>query len=267
MPLSPALRSYDAVLVDLDGCLWVGDEATPRAQEALEAVRAGGLGVAFLTNDARHSVEDQVRKLWQLGFRASGGEVVTAGAAVQYILAERSGGTAFVVGSEPLIDHVATAGMRVVNNTELASRADVVVVAHHDHLRYAELRAAAQAVARGAELIGTTREPTFPMPDGPWPGTGAILAAVEVAGGRTADRIAGKPERPMYDAAIDRLGSPDRVLGIGDRMETDIAGAVGAGFDAALVLTGATSRRQADVEDGRPTHIAASFADLVLGPE
>ena len=267
MTLSPALRRYDAVLVDLDGCLWVGDEATPRAPEALAALRAAGLGVAFLTNDARHSAEDQVRKLWELGFQASVREVVTAGAAVQYLLAGRGGGTAFVVGAEPLIDHVADAGLRVVNNTELAARADVVVVASHDDFRDAELRAAAQAVSRGAELIGTTREPSFPMADGPWPGSGAILAAVELAGGRTADWIAGKPEPPMYEAALDRLGQPKRVLGIGDRLTTDVAGVVAAGHDGALVLTGASSRADADAAEPKPAHVAASFAELVFGPE
>jgi HAD superfamily hydrolase (TIGR01450 family) len=265
--LSPALRPYDAVLVDLDGCLWVGGEATPRAPEALAAVREAGLGVAFLTNDARYSVEDVVRKLWRLGFQASVREVVTAGAAVQFVLADRGGGTAFVIGAEPLIDHVGDAGLRVVNNTELASRADVVVVASHDDLRYAELRAAAQAVSRGAELIGTTREPTFPMADGPWPGSGAILAAVEVAGGRTADRIAGKPEAPMYETALDRLGYPKRVLGIGDRLGTDVAGAIAAGLDGALVLTGATSRADLDGAEPKPAHVADTFADLVLPPE
>jgi HAD superfamily hydrolase (TIGR01450 family) len=262
VPLSPALRRYDAVLLDLDGCLWVGDEPTPRAPEALAELRAAGVGVTFLTNDARHSIEDYVQKLWRLGFLASGHEVVTVGAAVQFLLASRGGGgTAFVVGAEPMIDHVADAGLRVVNNTELASRADVVVVAGHDAFRYAELRAAAQAVARGAELIGTTREPTFPMPDGPWPGSGSILAAVELAGGRTADLIAGKPEPPMYETALDRLGHPERVLAVGDRLTTDVAGALAAGLDAAHVLTGADD--QADVE---PTMRAPSFGELVLGP-
>jgi HAD superfamily hydrolase (TIGR01450 family) len=265
--LSSALRPYDAVLLDLDGCLWVGHEATPRAPEALAALRAAGVGVGFLTNDARHSTEDQVRRLWELGFQASVGEVVTAGAAVQFMLAGRGGGTAFVVGAEALIDHVAHAGLRVVNNTELASRADVVVVASHDDVRYGELRVAAQAVARGAELIGTTREPSFPMPDGPWPGSGAILAAVELAGGRTADRIAGKPEPAMYEAALERLGQPRRVLAIGDRLTTDVAGAVAAGLDGALVLTGATSLADVDGAEARPAHVAASFAELVLGPE
>jgi HAD superfamily hydrolase (TIGR01450 family) len=268
VPLTPVLARYDHVLLDLDGCLWVGDEALDGAAGAVAALREAGKGLAFLTNDVRHAPEDFVRKLWRLGFQASVDEVVTCGAALQFVLAERNEpGAAFVIGSQALVDHVADAGLRVVNNTELASRADVVVVASHDDLRYAELRAAAQAVSRGAELIGTTREPTFPMADGPWPGSGAILAAVEVAGGRTADRIAGKPEAPMYETALDRLGYPKRVLGIGDRLGTDVAGAIAAGLDGALVLTGATSRADLDGAEPKPAHVADTFADLVLPPE
>ena len=85
---------------------------------------------------------------------------------MQFWLAERYSGTAYVVGAQALVDHVADAGLRVVNHTPFASRADVVVVAAHDDLVYEEIRIAAQAVIRGAELIGATRDANFPMPDG-----------------------------------------------------------------------------------------------------
>ena len=263
MSVSPAIRRYDQVLLDLDGCLWIGEEALPGAADAVTALREAGKAVAFLTNDVRHAPEEFVRKLWRLGMQAALSEVVTAGSAVQYLLSDRNGGAAFVVGSQALVDHVAEAGMRIVNRTEFASRADVVVVGAHDALTYAEIRTAAQAVARGAELIGATRDASFPMPDGPWPGSGAVLAAVETAAGRTADRIAGKPEPAMYEAARDRLGE-GRCLAVGDRLEIDVLGARRAGMDSALVLTGGVSRAQADAADPRPTHVAESLAALVL---
>ena len=198
-----------------------------------------------MTNDARRTPEEFVRKLWRLGFQASLAEVVTAGAAAQYALAGRyDGGAAFVVGSKALVDHVATAGLRIVNHTEFATRADVVVVADHDRFDYAELRTATQAVLRGAALIGLTRDPTFPMPDGPWPGSGAVLAAVEAACSRTADEVVGKPEPGMYDTARDRLGE-GRILAVGDRLDVDVAGGRRAGLDTALVLTGATEAAEA----------------------
>jgi HAD superfamily hydrolase (TIGR01450 family) len=264
MPMTPALSRYDHVLLDLDGCLWVGDDALPGAADAVAALRAAGKSVLFLTNDVRHSPEAFVRKLWRLGFQASLDEVVTVGAALQFRLAERNGrGAAYVVGSQALVDHVAESGWRVVNHTEFALRADIVVVAAHDDLVFDELRIATQAILRGAELIGATRDASFPMPDGLWPGSGAVMSALETATGRPADAIIGKPEEPMYAAARDRLGA-GRILAVGDRLEIDIEGARRAGIDQALVLTGGTTRAAAEAADPRPTHVADSLAALVL---
>ena len=265
MPLSPLALRYDQFILDLDGCVWVGDEPTERAPEAVAALREAGKQVAYITNDVRSAPEEFVRKLWRLGFQASLHEVITAGAALQFELAGRpSGGAAFVIGSRALVEHVGDAGLRVVNNTEFAPRADLVVVGGHEELRYIELRIATQAVLRGAELIGLNRDTTYPMPDGPWPGTGAVLAAVETAAGRRADLIVGKPEPPMYEAARDRFG-PGRAIAVGDRLETDVAGALRAGLDAALVLTGAAARTDTDGADPAPTRIAESLGALVLG--
>jgi HAD superfamily hydrolase (TIGR01450 family) len=268
MTLSPVVTRYDHVLLDMDGCLFLADEPIPGAVDAVQALREAGKGVAFCTNDVLRSPEEYVRKLWRLGFRASIGEVVTVGAALQHHLAERGArATAFVIGNRALVDHVADAGMRVVNGTDLASRAELVVVGGHGGFDYAELRTAVQAVIRGAELIGTSRDPTYPMPDGPWPATGALLAAIETATGRAAHRIVGKPEPWMYLTALDRLQATDRarVLVVGDRLDVDVEGARRAGLDAALVLTGAATRAEADAADPPPAYTAASLGTLVLG--
>jgi HAD superfamily hydrolase (TIGR01450 family) len=264
VPVSARIRPYDHVLLDLDGCLWVGDDACEGAVDAVTALREAGASVLFLTNDVRHTPEDFVRKLWRLGFLASIAEVVTVGSAVQFLLTGRGHGSAFVVGSQALIDHVADAGVRILNRTPFATRADVVVVGAHEDFHYDELRIATQAVLRGAELIGAGRDRTFPMADGAWPASGAVLAAIEHACGRTADVVVGKPEPAMYEAARDRLG-PGRVLAVGDLLEVDIAGARRAGLDSALVLTGGTTREAADAADPRPTHVADSLGALVLG--
>ena len=264
MSLTSVIARYDHVLLDLDGCLWLGDKALDGAPDAVAALREAGKGLAFITNDVRHAPDHFVRKLWRLGFQASLDEVVTSGAALQFVLTERrDGGAAFVIGSQALVDHVADAGLRVVNNTEFATRADVVVVGGHEGFDFRELRIATQAVLRGAELIGVTRDRTFPMPDGPWPGSGAVLAAVEEATGRRAERTVGKPEPDMYATARDRLG-PGRYLAVGDRLDIDVAGARRAGIDSALVLTGSTPAAEADRADPKPTYVADSLAALVL---
>jgi HAD superfamily hydrolase (TIGR01450 family) len=270
VPLSAIARRYDHFLIDLDGCLYVGDEPTDRAGEALAALREARKRIVFMTNDVSRTPEEFVRKLWRLGFQASLAEIITAGAALQFSLAGRrqEGGAAFVIGSRALIDHVAQAGLRVVNNTEFATRADIVIVSDHRGFNYVELRVATQAVLRGAELIGLTRDRTFPMPDGPWPAAGAVLAAIETACDRVADEVVGKPEAGMYDTARDRLGD-GRGLAIGDRLDADVAGARRAGLDSALVLTGATDPAEVtgvEQEADGPTFVADSLAALVLTP-
>jgi HAD superfamily hydrolase (TIGR01450 family) len=265
VPLSPLLRRYDHVLLDLDGCLWVGEEATPRAVEAVTALREAGKGVAFVTNESRLGGEEFVRKLWRLGFQASREEVVTVGGALQHWLADRRdrAASAFVIGSEAIWRHVEEAGLRIVNRTDLATRADVVVVACHEDFSYAELRTATQAVARGAGIVTAGRDPSFPMPDGPWPGTGAVIAALERATGERAVSV-GKPEAAIFRTALDRLGT-DRALVVGDRLDADVAGARAAGLDAALVLTGGATREEATTAEPPPVAIAETLGDLVLG--
>jgi HAD superfamily hydrolase (TIGR01450 family) len=264
--ISPLVQRYDHFLLDLEGCVWVGENPTPRAAEAVAALREAGKQVAFLTNDPRPSGEDIVRKLWQLGFRAALREVVTVGGALQFALAGKRWRTAFVIGSPALHRHVENAGLRILNNSDLATRTDVVVVAAHERFSYAELRAATQAVLRGAAIVGADREPTIAGAEGRWPGTGALLAALETATGATASTV-GKPDPQLFLTALDRLGE-GRALVVGDRLDADVAGAHAAGLDAAIVLTGATSARDATGAmqgERRPVAVAASLSELVLG--
>src|SRR5437763_536945 len=179
MALSSLLARYDSVVLDLDGCVWVGEVCTPGAPEAIAELRASGKRLAFLTNDARRSPEEYVRKLWGLSVRSSLEEVVTVGTAIQHFLADRERAKVYVIGSQAIFRHVADAGHRIVNGTPSATRAEVVVVAGHDDFSYRELREATQATLGGAELLGASRDRTFPREDGLWPGTGAIVAAIE----------------------------------------------------------------------------------------
>jgi glycerol 3-phosphatase-2 len=261
--LSPLALRYDQFILDLDGCVWIGEEPTPGALDAVEQLREAGKQVAFATNDPRSATEDYVTRLWRIGIKASLRDVVTAGAAMQHLLAEtRSGRTAFVVGTEALRRHVADAGCRVLNGTDLASRAEVVVVGGTEQLVYDDLRNAALAVRRGADFLATARDPTYPQPDGLWPGTGAILAAVEVASARTAE-IVGKPEPQLLLTALDRLGE-GRTLVVGDRIDTDLGAAAAAGLDSALVLSGGATREDVDGLEPPPIAVGDTLAQLLV---
>ncbi|HLI60233.1 MAG TPA: HAD-IIA family hydrolase [Solirubrobacteraceae bacterium] len=275
MPLSTFIRAYEHVLLDLDGCVWVSDELTPGAGEALAELRAAGMTVSFITNDSALAPEEYVRKLWSLGLRASLEEVVTVGASIQFMLAtanaDGDGGTdggrrrtAFVIGSPAIHRHVADAGVRVMNGSVRAECADLVVVAAHERLSYAELRVATRALLSGAELVAAGRDATFPTAEGASPGTGMLVAGFELASG-CAVRNAGKPDPAIFRTALDRVG-PGRAVMIGDRLDSDLAGAAAAGLDGAIVLTGLTTRAQAEAaRDPAPVRIADTLHDLVLG--
>jgi glycerol 3-phosphatase-2 len=265
MALSPLLDGYDQVIMDLDGCVYLGGAAIPGSIDAIAALREAGKRVAFVTNDPRSSTEDYVQRLWGMGVQASVADVVTVGGAVQHLLAERyRGRTVYAIGTEALLRHVADSGLRLVNGTDLATRADLVVVGGTEDLVYEHLRVAALALRRGADFLVTGRDPTYPMPDGLWPGTGAIVAALEYAADRTA-AVIGKPEPQLFITALDRLGD-GRTLVIGDRLDSDVAAAAKARLDAALVLSGGTTAAEAAAaKEPRPVKVAADLRELVLG--
>jgi glycerol 3-phosphatase-2 len=265
VPLTPLAARYDQFILDLDGCVWIGGEPTPGVVEALEELRIAGKRLAFATNNAYESGEDLVAQLWKIGVRASLGDVVTVGGAMQHLLAEtRSGSTAFVIGTSSMVRHVTDAGLKVLNATDLASRAEVVVVGGTTDLVYDDLRVAVQAVLRGADLLATARDPTYPQPDGLWPGTGSILAAVEYGSGRRAE-IVGKPEPQLFLTALDRLGS-GRTLVVGDRVGSDLAAAAAAQLDAALILGDGTDRHALDGFEPPPVATSDTLADLLTRP-
>jgi glycerol 3-phosphatase-2 len=234
---APADR-YDGFIVDLDGVVWVGDDAVPGAADAIAELRRRGRGVLFVTNDPAWSRSAHRAKLARLGVPATDEDVLTAGRATALHLAEERdarGRRAFVAGSAALRAELIDAGILVEDAA--ARDVDFVVVGGHTGFDYAELRAAARLVRGGAELYATGRDPTFPMPDGPWPATGAVLAAVEAASGATATVI-GKPERYMFEEARRLLPGRARLAVVGDRVDSDVEGGRRAGLATVLVWPG-----------------------------
>jgi glycerol 3-phosphatase-2 len=258
----PLADRFDGFLVDLDGVVWIGREPVPGSPEALRVLLEAGKRIVFVTNNPTRRPEVYAERLRGFGVEVDAEQVVTAGMVAARLAGEAAedGGGAFVIGASTLKEMVAATGARLLEGEE-GRQADVVVVSGHRGFDYEELLTAKLALDRGAALFATSHDPTMPMPGGEWPGTGAILAAIEVASGRSAE-IAGKPERHLFEMAVERAGD-GRLAMIGDRVSSDIEGGRRAGLETVLVLSGTTSREQAEAAEPAPDHVLEDLAGLL----
>ncbi|HEY8371684.1 MAG TPA: HAD-IIA family hydrolase [Pseudonocardiaceae bacterium] len=254
------LDHYDALLLDLDGTVFRGSEPIPGAAHAIEAARSRGVAVRFTTNNASRSPEQVAEHLRELGFPATADEVRTSAQAGAAVLADRlpAGSPVLVVGTDALRTEVTQAGLRVV--TAAADQPTAVVQGHSPHTGWAQLAEACLAIRAGVIWVACNTDPTLPTERGQLPGNGAMVAALRTATGRE-PLVAGKPAPPLFHQAA-RSADAARPLVVGDRLDTDIAGARNAGLDALLVLTGVTTA--ADVlaapAEHRPHYVAADLS-------
>lgn len=254
---------FDGFLVDLDGVVWVGREPVPGSAETLRELIEAGKEIVFVTNNPGRPASVYAERLRGAGVPAEAERVVTAGEATASLAAERAGrgATAFVIGAPAFHDAIAAAGLELLEG-EAARGAAAVLVSGHRDFAYEELLTATLALQRGAALFATSRDPTLPMPGGAWPGTGAILAAVETASGASA-QIGGKPEPALFEMARERISGATRVAMVGDRVSSDIEGGRRAGLETILVLSGATTREEAERAEPQPDHVVERLADVV----
>jgi HAD superfamily hydrolase (TIGR01450 family) len=252
----------DGLLIDLDGVVWIGREMVSGSAEALQELIEAGKEIVFVTNNPGRPAAAYAERLREAGVPAEPERVVTAGEATARLAVERAGEgrTAFVIGAPAFHETVAAAGLELLEG-EAARGADAVLVSGHRGFDYGELLTATLALQRGAALFATSRDPTLPMPGGAWPGTGAVLAAVETASGATAE-IGGKPEPHLFELARERIAGAERVAMVGDRVSSDVEGGRRADLETILVLSGATSREEAEAATPLPDHVVASLADL-----
>jgi HAD superfamily hydrolase (TIGR01457 family) len=250
---------YDAFLLDLDGVLYRGDQPIDGAADVVARLRSLGKRLAFVTNNASRTPQAVAAHLASVGIHAEPDQVETSALTTAAALEERSVGRVTMIGEEGLHSALTSAGIEVV-----APDADpeAVVVGWDRRVTYDDLRHASLAVQRGATLLACNNDASFPAPGGyTWPGAGAIVAAVEVATGVRAE-VFGKPNPPILRAALDRAGG-GRPLVVGDRLETDIDGAANAGWDSALVLTGISTRADAEAAARPPTYVLDDLSGVL----
>jgi HAD superfamily hydrolase (TIGR01450 family) len=257
-------RMFAGYVFDLDGTLYLGEALLPGAAETLEAIRANGSRVAFLSNKPLDAPATYAAKLTALGIPAGPEEVVTStDALIRYLGAHAPDATILPIAEPLLVDMLRDAGFRLAS-LDRPEDADLVVVSWDRTFDYGKLVAAFRAVRAGARLVATNPDPFCPTPDGDLPDCAAMLAAIEASTGATAEAIVGKPSPHMAAALLERISlrAEDTVL-VGDRLMTDVRMAHEAGMVSALVLTGATPRSAVGDAPYAPDYVLDGVAQIL----
>lgn len=265
--LDPRLRRPDRVypgyVLDLDGTVYLGSEPLPGAVESIAALRGMGSRFVFLSNNPLQRSATYAARLRSMGVPVEDAEVVSSIDALIGYLRERPAERILTITEDLVREELRHAGHEL---TEDPSRADAVVLSWDRTFTYEKLQRAFTAVRNGARLIATNADPYCPTPDGGMPDCGALLAAIEVSTGTTAEAVVGKPSPHIARVALDRLGLPaGEVVMVGDRLLTDVALARAAGMVGALVLTGATRLDDLGATPG-PDLVIEGLAQLIPDP-
>lgn len=256
-------ESYDVALLDLDGVVYLQGQAIPTAPPALGKAAERGMRFAFVTNNASRTPRRIAQQLTALGVAARETDVVTSAQAAAHLVARRvaPGAPVLVVGAVGLRQAVRAQGLRPV--TTASEHPAAVVQGYNRQLSYDQFVEGALAVRDGALFVLSNADSTMPTRRGPFPGNGAFARVIATAAGAE-PLVAGKPELPLHREAVERTAAR-KPLVVGDRLDTDVEGAVRAGTPSLLVLTGVTG--PADVvtapEHTRPTYLARDLGGLL----
>ncbi|MDT0195772.1 HAD-IIA family hydrolase [Arthrobacter sp. AB6] len=266
---SRPVRAYAGYLFDLDGTIYLGDELLPGAAELVHGLREAGRETLFLSNNPTKNPQMYADKLTRLGLPTPVNRIVNPLVTIAaWLRKEAPGAGVFVIGEEPLQQAIRSAGFRL---TEDPRDIDVVVASYDRGFDYRKLQIAFDALwqHRRARLVATNPDAYCPMPMGRGePDAAAVIAAVEACTGVRCEANVGKPAGVMLQTALDVLGlSGSDCVMVGDRLQTDIAMAVDAGMDSALVLTGEATVEMAGLlpPERQPTLVLPRI-DALLEP-
>jgi HAD superfamily hydrolase (TIGR01450 family) len=252
-------QQYDCLLVDLDGTVFRGAEPTNGAVQSLDEVRSRKL---YVTNNASRSADEVASHLRELGFKATGADVVTSAQSAARLLADElpPDSPVLIVGTDALADEIAAVGLRPVRRYDDDPVA--VVQGLSKTIGWPDLAEAALAIRAGALWVAANIDPTLPTERGLLPGNGSFVAALRAATGAE-PRVAGKPAPRLLQDAVAR-GDFRAPLVVGDRLDTDIEGANAAELPSLMVLTGVNSARDAVYANPaqRPTYIGHDLRSL-----
>ena len=250
-------------LLDLDGCVWVGERLAPGAVELVRGLRSAGVALGFLSNTSWTNAAGAAEKLERLGIDASKHDVVTPMSVALARPELAPGARVLVLGTEAVADLLREAGRDVVTDPDAA---DAVLVGKDDELTYRRLATATQALVRGAVLVALNLDASVPSDGGrTLPGVGAIVAALTTASG-TEPRLVGKPSRAFFRHALEHFGmDAQATVMVGDRLDSDVRGGKRAGLRTVLVGPEPGDVPAEDTPDLRVADLMA-LRSLVRGP-
>ncbi|WP_293785659.1 HAD-IIA family hydrolase [uncultured Aeromicrobium sp.] len=261
----PLADAYDAVVLDLDGVVYVSSHAIPEAIPVLNRVAVSGTPLAYVTNNAARTPQSIARHLCTLGVKADAEDVITSAQAIARMMAADlpAGAPVLVVGGEGLLVAVEEAGLEPVRSLDAGPVA--VVQGYAPHVGWQQLAEIAYGVQSGLAWYVTNTDLTIPTARGIAPGNGSFVQVVQNAARRPPHAIAGKPHRPLFDATLSRLGASSAVM-VGDRLDTDIRGARGAGLASVAVLTGVSTLTDLAEAGGdeRPDFVVPDLRGLLV---
>lgn len=262
MQLEP-LRQVRAVLFDMDGVVYVGNQPLPGVQELFDYLDQTGRKWLCITNNASNTSQMFADKLAKMNIQAGPDRILGSAAATAAWLHEQSpaGGKVIMLGMEGLRTALLNEGFTLVDDP---FEAEFAVAGINFNLVYEETANLTLAIRNGARFVGTNIDPTFPTERGQIPGTGSIIALLKAATG-VEPEIVGKPYPGMYELAMHRLGVEQKAetLMVGDRYETDIAGAAKLGLVTVGVLSGISSREEFEQGDPPPDMILDGLPALL----
>jgi HAD superfamily hydrolase (TIGR01450 family) len=256
------IDSFDSLLLDLDGVVYRGKKAIAGAVESITKAQRLGKSVGYITNNASRTPSQIAMQLREFGISIEDHQIIGSARAAAKLLAGKipSGSKVLVVGGEGLRTEVEALGFSLVASSEELPSA--VIQGFSPEVGWKDLAEAAFAIQNGAIWIATNQDWTLPLEKGIAPGNGTLVGAVHTAVGILPE-FAGKPFRPIFDSALSELGF-QKPLVIGDRLDTDIKGAVAAGLESAAVLTGIVGNKEllGAKSDERPNYILTDLSEL-----
>ncbi len=252
--------SIRALIIDMDGVLYLGDAPLPGLDVFFAFLRERGIAFQLVTNNSSSTPTMYVEKMAHMGVEVETSDILTSSLATAHYAAARfpRGSRIYAIGEEGLMDALQGAGF------VLGRRQPVAVVVGFDRdLTYGKLREATLLIRSGVPFIATNPDCTLPVPEGQVPGTGAILASLTAATGRSPIMI-GKPEPTLMQLAMARMGAgPETTAAVGDRPETDILSAQRAGVLSILTLSGATDRARLAASEVQPDLVVEDIRALI----